>query len=149
MTIDENAPVIAKAEIEINAKPELVWDIMTAIERWQDWNPDVKWASLEGELSEGTKFQWKAGPGKITSRFQKVERPNLLAWSGKTFGIFAIHIWQMEPQDGRTVVKTEESWDGLIVHIFRKSMQKKLDESINSGLQYLKIEAEKRSNSAQ
>ncbi|MBD3183716.1 polyketide cyclase [Candidatus Poribacteria bacterium] len=144
MTIDENAPAISKGEIQINSSPEIIWDIISDIEKWPQWNPDIKWASLDGKLTAETTFQWKSGPGKITSKIQTVEPPNQIAWTGKTMGISAVHVWKIEPEDNITIVKTEESWNGLIVYIFRKSMQKKLDEAIESVLQYLKAEAEKK-----
>jgi hypothetical protein len=40
-TINQRAPVIAAGEIEVKAVPEVVWDIMVAIEQWPAWNPDV------------------------------------------------------------------------------------------------------------
>jgi hypothetical protein len=144
MNINENAPVVGASEIEIAAGPEAVWDLMAAIDRWPTWNPDVEWASLDGELTPGSVFRWKSGPGTITSTLQSVERPSLLAWTGKTLGIKAIHVWRISAQDGLTTVKTAESWEGLIVRLFRNPMQKTVDEALASGLKYLKAEAEKR-----
>ncbi|HMK53404.1 MAG TPA: SRPBCC family protein [Methanobacteriaceae archaeon] len=141
--INENAPVIAKEKTEINAAPEIVWNIMANIEAWPKWNPDVKKACLKGELEEGTQFQWKTGVGKITSLLQQVEPPHILAWTGRIMGINAIHIWKIEPVDGKTMVKTEESWEGALSRIMKGRMQKMLQESLNSGLEYLKTEAER------
>jgi uncharacterized protein YndB with AHSA1/START domain len=145
MMINKNAPVAAAGEIEIAADPEAVWDIMAAIDRWPSWNPDVKWASLDGGLAEGRRFRWRSGPGTITSTIRSVERPWLLAWTGKTFGVNAIHVWRLESRDGSTIVRTEESWEGLVARIFRGPMRKTLETAINAGLRYLKAEAERRS----
>jgi hypothetical protein len=142
--INKKAPVFATGEIEVAASPEVVWEILANIERWPTWNLDVKVASLNGELAKGTMFRWKAGPGTITSTLQSVEPLHLLAWTGNTFGIGAIHVWRMEPHDGNTIVRTEESWDGLIVSLFQGSMQKSLEKAIHDGLHYLKIEVERR-----
>lgn len=149
MNINENAPAVATSEIEIAAGPETVWDLMAAISRWPTWNPDIEWASLDGELTAGSTFRWKSGPGTITSTLQRVERPSLLAWTGKTLGIKAIHVWRIAAQDGLTTVKTEESWEGLIVRLFRGPMQRTLDEALVSGLNYLKAEAEKRAHATE
>jgi hypothetical protein len=146
MKVNERAPVIASGENEVAADPEVVWDVMTAIDSWPDWNPDVKSASLEGELAPGSKFSWKAGPGTITSKIQQVERLRTLAWTGKSLGINAVHVWRLEPRDGKTVVRTEESWEGLLVRIFRGPMQKMLQRAIDAGLRHLKAEAERRAN---
>lgn len=141
--VNEKAPVLAKAQIEIVATPETVWNIMADIEAWPSWNPDVKKACLKGELEEGTQFQWKTKVGKITSLLQKVEPPHLLAWTGRIMGINAIHVWKIESKDGKTVVVTEESWEGALSRVMSGRMQTMLEESINSGLQYLKSESER------
>ncbi|MEG3225216.1 MAG: polyketide cyclase [Methanobacteriales archaeon Met13] len=141
--IKESAPVVARGEIEVNATPETVWAIMADIEAWPSWNPDVKKSCLKGELEEGTQFQWKTGVGKITSLLQQVEPPNILAWTGRIMGINAIHIWKIELIDGKTVVETEESWEGGLSKIMKGRMQKMLQKSLDSGLGYLKSEAER------
>lgn len=141
--VNEKAPVLAKAKIEIAADPKTVWNIMADIESWPKWNPDVKKACLKGDLEEGTQFQWKTGVGKITSLLQKVEPPHLLAWTGRIMGINAIHVWRIEAADEKTVVVTEESWEGALSRVMSGRMQKMLEESINSGLEYLKSEAER------
>ena len=45
-TIDPDAPVAGTSEIVIEAPPDTVWDVLTAIDDWPTWNPDVKEASL-------------------------------------------------------------------------------------------------------
>ncbi len=148
MLINQNAPVVADGELTIAAAPELVWDVMVAIERWPEWNPDIKWATLDGELAVGSQFRWKSGPGTITSTLQGVERPRFLAWTGQTLGIKAVHVWRLDATGDSTVVRTEESWEGLMVRLFRGSMKRTLKKAIDAGLGYLKIEAERRSAEA-
>ncbi len=142
VSVNEEAPVLAKVEIEIEADLDTVWNIMADVESWPNWNPDVKDVVLHGDLKPGTHFQWKAGPGKITSVLQNVEPPHLLAWTGKTMGINAIDIFKFEFVDGKTIVKEEESWEGLLSRAMHGRFQKMLEESLESGLKYLKAEAE-------
>jgi hypothetical protein len=143
MSINEAAPVKAAGEIEISAGVGRVWEVMTDVERWPAWNRDVKEASLHGEVTEGREFRWKVRTGTITSRFVRVERPRLLAWTGKGFGVVAVHVWRLEERDGSTVVATEESWEGLLSRLLRVPFQKALKSSIDAGLTYLKNEAER------
>ena len=140
--INPQAPVVGKSEIEIAAPPEAVWDVLTAFERWPSWNRDVKSMSMEGPVSPGTVFRWKAGPGTITSTIQQVEPPRQIAWTGRTLGIDAIHFWYLEPRDGATLVRTEESYEGLVARILRGSLQKTLDRALADGLRALKSEIE-------
>jgi hypothetical protein len=145
--INEEAPAVARSEIEIAAPAETVWDVLTEIERWPSWNPDVKSMSMEGPVAEGSVFRWKAGPGQITSMIRRVEPPRLIAWTGKTLGIKAIHFYRLEPLNGKTIARTEESYEGLVARLLRRSLQKTLDRALADGLRYLKNEAEHRPTS--
>ncbi len=140
--INERAPIVGTSEIEIAAAPEAVWEVLTAFERWPSWNRDVKSMSMQGGVATGSIFRWKAGPGTVTSTLRRVEPPRLIAWTGKTLGIKAIHFWYLEPRDGKTFVRTEESYEGLAAHLFRGPIQKTLDRALADGLRYLKVEVE-------
>lgn len=148
MEIDASAPAVARGEIEIAAPPEIVWRVLTDIANWPSWNPDVKSVSLEGPLAAGTRFRWKAGPGTITSTLQTVDPPRRIDWTGKTFGIKAVDVYEFEPRDGGTLVRTAESWDGLPVRLFRRWLTKTLQEATDSGLGHLKLEAERQATAA-
>ena len=142
--INESAPVVGRSEGEIAAPPDVVWEVLTAFERWPSWLRDVKSMSIDGPVAVGTVFRWKAGPGTITSKIERVEPPRLIAWTGSTFGIKAIHFWHFEARDGATFVRTEESYEGLVTRLLRGSLQKTLDRALDDGLQDLKAEVERR-----
>ena len=57
--------------------------------------------------------------------------------------IKALHEWRFEPRDGGTLVKTQESFSGLLARLSR-NLQKTLDKSLVEGLEHLKREAEQR-----
>jgi uncharacterized membrane protein len=141
--INTQAPVVGNSEIEIAASAEVVWDVLTALDSWPSWNPDVKSMTVYGKVAVGSTFRWKAGPGTITSIIQRVERPRLIAWTGKTFGIRAIHRYRLESRGEGTFVRTDESYEGLIAGLFRVPLRKTLDSALASGLQHLKTEAER------
>jgi uncharacterized protein YndB with AHSA1/START domain len=142
-TIAPDAAIASAAEVEIDAPIERVWEVLTAIEQWPAWNPDVRSVSIDGPVAEGATFRWKAGPGTIVSHLEHVDRPRLVAWSGKTLGIRAFHIWRLTEQNGTTRVRTEESYDGLVARVLRRSLRKTLDNALADGTRYLKAEAEK------
>jgi uncharacterized protein YndB with AHSA1/START domain len=146
--INEQAPVVGRSEVEINAAPEVVWDVLTTIERWPSWNPAVKSATLDGVIEAGSKFRWKAGPGTIRSTIKDVERPWRIAWTGTSFGLKATHVHTFEPRDGKTLVRTEESFDGLVARLLRGRLQKTTDSALRDGLRHLKAEAERRERAA-
>ena len=146
MKVNENAPAVSSAEVEVAADPEVVWEVLTAIDAWPSWNPDVTSASLEGELTEGSRFRWKAGRATITSTLQRVDPPRLIAWTGKTLGLRAIHVWRLEAHGAGTFVSTAESWEGPVASVFRKRMQETLSKAVEDGLRHLKAEAERRAS---
>jgi hypothetical protein len=100
--------------------------------------------SMQGPLAEGSVFRWKAGPGTITSTIRRIEPPRLIAWTGKTLGIRALHFYRLEPHGGKTLVRTEESYEGLVAGLLRGALQKTLDRALAEGLRHLKSEAEQR-----
>jgi uncharacterized membrane protein len=141
--VKENAPVVSSAQGEVDAPIDDVWRILTAIEGWPTWNRDVKSVSIDGPVVEGATFRWKAGPSTISSTVTRVDRPRLIAWTGKTLGISAIHVWRLEPRGGRTLVHTEESYEGLVARVLRRSLQKTLDAALKDGVRHLEAEAER------
>jgi uncharacterized protein YndB with AHSA1/START domain len=139
-----DASVRSKREIEIAAPPEVVWEVLTGFEQWPQWNPEVKSMSLKGPVEPGTEFRWKSGPGTIVSTLEQVDPPGYIRWRGRTLSIKALHEWRFEPSNGGTHVESDESFSGLLVRLFRGSLQKTLDRSTESGLEQLKRESERR-----
>jgi hypothetical protein len=138
------APVKGTAEIDIAAPPQAVWDVLTRFDNWPNWNSDVKSMAFEGPLAPGSTFRWKAGPGTILSTLDRVEPPRYISWHGKTLTIDAYHEWWLEPRDGGTHVRTEETFSGLLAKILRGQLQKTLDKSFQAGVECLKRESERR-----
>jgi uncharacterized protein YndB with AHSA1/START domain len=141
--VDRQAPVVGTCQAEIAAARDVVWEVLTAVERWPSWNPDVKSASMRGGLAEGSEFRWTAGPTTITSTIRQVRPPRLISWTGRTLGIDAVHVYALEARDGTTIVRTEESYDGLVARLFGGRLQKTLDSALANGLRHLKAEAER------
>ena len=138
MRANRQAPVFAASETEIGADPDAVWDVLADFERWPSWNPDVKAIAVSGDVVPGTEFKWKAGRASITSTIERVERPRLLAWTGRTFGTSATHVYRLEASDGGTLVHTEESFEGWLPRLLRGQMKKTLERSLATGLRQLK-----------
>ena len=138
------APVRSSREIGIAAPPDVVWEVLTDFDRWQEWNPEVKSMSFEGPLAPGAMFRWKAGPGTIVSTVEEVDRPKYIRWRGRTLSISAIHEWRFEGRDRGTHVETDESYSGMLARLLRGSLQKQLDKALEEGLEHLKREAERR-----
>lgn len=142
--IDRSAPVTANATATIVAGPELIWDLLAAIDRWPEWNTAVKSASLPGPVAIGEQFRWRAGPARLVSTIQIVDRPLQIGWTGRSMGIAAVHVWRLEPHGSTTVVHTEESWEGLPARLLPRMMRKSLQRTLDTWLDELKTAAEGR-----
>ena len=148
MAAERKASVTGRAEIEIDAPPHVVWEVLTRLESWPSWNSDVKWMRVDGPLALGTEFRWKAGPGTIVSTIDRVEPPRYISWRGRTLTIDAYHQWWLEPRDGGTFVRTEEPFFGALARLLRWPLQKMLDKSFADALGRLKREAERQAGSS-
>jgi hypothetical protein len=141
--IDQTAPVTSAKRTEIDAAPETVWDVLTAVERWPAWNPEVKSVAIDGDFAEGAIFRWRSGGTKLVSQVREADRGRVAAWTGRAVGIKAVHVYRFERNGDRTLVTTEESFDGLVARVLRRPLQKTLDTALEEGLEHLKREAER------
>jgi len=144
MDIDRNAPATASGEIVISAVSEVVWDVMADIGGWPSWSPDIVTAELEGPLAVGSVFRWRSGSASLTSVLRSIDRPRELAWTGTTRGIKAVHVFRFESHEDGTLVRSEESWTGLLASLFKGYSRKTLDRGIRNWLALLKAEVERR-----
>ncbi|QLE59177.1 SRPBCC family protein [Nostoc sp. TCL26-01] len=142
MEINSKAPVAARHEIIINASKQTIWQLLTDINHWHLWYPNVSESKLEGSLQPTSIFRWKSNGTAIVSTLEEVEDQRRISWTGKAFGTQAIHIWILEPQEKGVLVRTEESFDGWLIVLLRSMMQTMLDTSLKSWLDYLKQTAE-------
>lgn len=142
-SINNNAPVKCSKTITINASSEKVWSVITNIDNWQNWQTDIKNERLKGELKPNSTFVWKTGGAKIHSTLHTVEPYKQFGWTGKTFGMFAIHNWTFTEVNGQTNVSVNESMQGTLAKLFKKLFNKNLEKDMQHWLELLKKECEK------
>lgn len=143
MKVDADAPLVAGQDAYIAAPVERVWALLTDIDRWPDWQPDVSSAALAGPLAVGARFRWKAKGLAITSTIGELEADRRIGWTGDSLGMRAIHIWTFVPQDGGTRVTTEESLSGWLARLLKLLAPTFLDRSLTASLLTLKARAER------
>ena len=141
--INEQTPVHVHLQIEIAARPEKIWMLLTDAPGWPKWNSDVTKVVCQKVLSQGEQFDWTTGGSTIHSKVVLFEPQRRLAWTGQVYTIKAVHVWNLQPEpNGRTVVGISESMDGpLIASIYPSS---KLTEADTAWLSSLKKAAEQR-----
>ena len=107
MEANRGAPAFAEHEIYVEASPHTVWAVMSDVDSWSSWQPDIGTANLNAPLSPGSTFKWKSGGTGVSSTLQDVEPPRRLAWTGTAAGARAKHVWMIEPQGSGTLVRTQ------------------------------------------
>lgn len=142
-SINNNAPVKCSKSITINASSEKVWNVLTGINQWAVWQTDIGNAKLNGQLKPEITFNWKTGGAKITSTIHTVEPFKNFGWTGKTFGMYAIHNWTLIETEGKTKVVVDESMEGFLAKLFKNSFNKNLENGMQKWLELLKREVEK------
>ena len=112
-------------EIEINASPERVWQVLTDFPALPDWNPLMQTA--EGEMQAGARLKvylkMPQGMGMtIKPKVLKAEPNRELRWKGRMLmpGIFdGEHFFTIEPLDENRVRFVQgESFGGLLIPLF-------------------------------
>ncbi|MFX7849619.1 hypothetical protein ABTK11_21155, partial [Acinetobacter baumannii] len=72
-TINYNAPVQCSKSISITSKASTVWNILTAVNEWPQWQTAIQKAKLNGAAAAGNSFTWKTGGANIQSILHTVE----------------------------------------------------------------------------
>ena len=137
--------------IEIDAPPNVVWEILTEFERFDLWNPFIR--SIDGKAAAGQKLEIKVKPpgGKLMT-FRPVvlvADPGLeLRWLGRVLfsGIFdGEHRFQIEPlSDRRVRFVHSERFSGLLVPFFWRSLDTQTRQGFEEMNDALKLRAEQR-----
>lgn len=65
-------------------------------------------------------------------------------WTGTTLGAYAIHNWFFESNGNKTIVRVEESLQGVFPRLFKNYFQKNLDSGILKNMNELKAASEKK-----
>jgi hypothetical protein len=112
-------------EIEINAKPEHVWNILTDFARFPEWNPFIR--HIEGETKPGADLTVVLEPPESDRmRFEPTVLnvvPNReLRWQGRQWNIPKLmegeHIFKIEPiEEDRVRFVQIEIFEGWLVPV--------------------------------
>lgn len=82
---------------------------------------------------------------RISSRLEEVDPPARIAWTGRMFGVRAVHVWELAAEGPGTRVRTRESFAGWLARLLPGTMRKALAKALEQGVAALKTEAESRS----
>ncbi len=114
-----------KSEIDIAASPAKVWNILTNMDHWSDWNPMVNHAA--GEAAVGAKLQvtMRGTDGKDSSRYSPVvttfDAPTSFQWRATMMAGFLFtnyKIFHLKETQSGTRLRHTEAFAGVLVPLF-------------------------------
>lgn len=143
-------------QIDIEATPETVWNIITDLDKYSEWNPFI--VEANGDIAVGRKLTNRMQPpgGKamtIKPAVTAVEPAQTFEWLGH-FGVSGVfdgrHRFELQttPSGGTRLLHSEQ-FDGVLVRFLRKTLDSQTKsgfEAMNAALK-TRAEAEARATS--
>ncbi|MBP6663897.1 MAG: SRPBCC domain-containing protein [Chitinophagales bacterium] len=138
-----------KTDILINATPSKVWAILTNFDNYPNWNPFIK--SITGQVAVGNKITAQIQPPNsskmtFTPKVLAFETNKEFRWLGHLLfaGLFdGEHKFELiDNQNGTTTFIQTESFKGILVPLFKKTLNTNTTNGFNLMNQKLKELAE-------
>jgi hypothetical protein len=134
-------------EIEINAKPEIVWNILIDALKWESWYKGTKnvllMDSTQKFLQANSIIKWETMGQKFTSPIQVFEPNKYLAWESRKKSITGYHAWVIVPTANGCRLITAESQNGFLTFMQKVFLPKKLLKLHDTWVKLIKEKAEK------
>lgn len=139
-----------ETDVSISASPETVWEILTDLDRYCDWNPFV--VSAEGKVAVGERLTNRLQPpgGKamtIRPTVTAADPSQTLEWLGHLVvpGVFdGRHRFELEATSTGTRLVHSEQFSGVLVRFMRKMLDNSTREGFEAMNAALKARAEAR-----
>ena len=111
-----------RTEVEIDAPPEVVWEHLTDVASYDEWNPHI--TRVSGDLREGASLEITverlgSSPRTLTVRVSRIDPPRRLQWVGTVVSKWVFrgrHAFELHALDGdRTRFVNRERATGILV----------------------------------
>ncbi|MFK7861791.1 MAG: SRPBCC family protein [Granulosicoccus sp.] len=140
-----------KTEIEIQARPDKVWSIITDIDKWQEWSPTINASAGQADVGSVvtitmmSKVAGKDGP-KYTPTIIQMDEPKYFHWRAHVMSEFIFtndKIIELEETETGTKVTHKETFKGLMAALMKGQMEKGVPPMLSMMNDALKQLAEK------
>lgn len=134
-------------EIEIQASPEVVWQLLINASEWNSWYDGIRNIEFENPkqvtLEKNTKVFWNSMGQALNNSIVEFDPIATLSWQFIESKIQGYHAWIIIPTNKGCRVITDESQTGKLAKLQKVFIPKKLLKQHDHWLQMLKLEAEK------
>lgn len=114
----EEATFFVHNQIEIQAPPEVVWDVLLQAETWPSWYEGASSVKVltsgDGRLGADAVFSWRTMDLDFTSAVKEFVPPFRLSWESRRDSIKGYHAWLIVPVEGGSKLITDESQHGFL-----------------------------------
>jgi hypothetical protein len=138
-----------RTEIDIDARPEVVWEILMDFEKYPEWNPFIKSISGDSKVDSRLEVRLEPDGGKPMTFEPKVVAADVnrkFAWRGKVLmsGIFdGQHEFILEPvAGGKARFVHREEFSGILVPILWPMLEARTKRGFTQMNEALKKRAE-------
>jgi hypothetical protein len=115
-------------EIDIDAAPEVVWEVLADLAAYGEWNPFI--VEVQGELEVGAKLRVRLAPpgGRaltVRPRVTEAVSGSSFEWLGRLAvpGLFTgRHRFEIHPTSNGTKVVHTETFTGVLVALLARSL---------------------------
>lgn len=142
LSINKSALVVSRHEMLIEAPIEKVWERLTSINNWIDWQSSVSYTQIDSPPEKNVSFVWVSDGISFYSTIHTNKKFESFGWIGTTWGAQAIHNWHFTKEEDKTKVIVEESLQGLFIYIFTDYFQSNLDIGVKNNLEELRKSCE-------
>jgi hypothetical protein len=137
-----------RTEIEIQASPDKVWQVLTNLDKYPEWNPFIHHAIGSAKVGESVDITFRSGSKEMTLHCTvvKVEPNKELCWKYHVIlpGLFrGEHSFIIEPMGNNKVrFVDQEIFNGLLVFSQAKDIDTNSRQGFEAMDKALKIKAE-------
>ena len=138
--------------IEIDAPPQLVWEVFSAVEHWSEWTASVtSLVGLDGPgLAVGKRFAIKQpGMSKLVWDVTEIDPGSSWTWVQRSPGVLVSARHDVSAQSGgRTLVRQQLDQRGVLGALVGRLMAKKTKRFLELEAQGLKARSEQLSRAS-
>ena len=138
--------MLTEDSIEIDAPPQLVWEVFSDVEHWPEWTASV--TSLVGRdgsnLAVGKRFSIKQpGMSKLNWKVTEIDPGSSWTWVQRSPGVrVSARHWVIPQPNGRTLVRQQLDQRGVVGALVGRLMVKKTRRFLEQEAQGLKARSE-------
>jgi uncharacterized protein YndB with AHSA1/START domain len=120
--------------VEVDSTAEKLWDILTDVKAWPEWQGTSYIEPPSGPLQKGSTFVAELGGHKWNLTVREADRPKRLVWVGRQMGLEAIHECEFVETGGKIQAISRESMSGWMLLFIHSMVRTGSPRLMRSGL---------------